>query len=234
MRKYLSVMGLWVRGAFWGAVGIIAAMAAAELAVLRYRLSEAAGNLTTFSAFASAAGIRAVFLPALGLLIVRLVTAVRSGRNTLGRLSVSMTVSALLYSLCSLLWLVIFWAAQIAVLLTAYRWFHGAVDPAMVSGQSLMISFYSSEEMHWLIPLADIRLWIAVISLGLSLSLCIGVDALMLWNGGGFPMSTVAMGTAAVIFYGTGADLAVITVSVVLSAVQILRLVQGVRGEEYG
>lgn len=174
MRKHLSVLGLWIRGTFLGAVGILALTAAVELGLVWWRLEAVrAGEISGFAALVDQSRIRFVFAAGLtGLWAWLLYVGSAARRNTLGRLNVAEEKITLWHAVCCVGWLCVFWAVQIAVALAGYRMFLGAVDPAAVSGQSLYLACYQDGLLHWLLPLDDLwsaaELVLSVLTLGFT------------------------------------------------------------------
>lgn len=191
LRKYLSVMGLWARNTFRGALGVIALMAAVELLLIRRGVSSAAAGQVRF--YADVLGeihFGVIYMAALVLMVLWLLFAAGGRQLTLGRLSVPMNVSAIFYALVSLMWLTALWAAQIGAALVGYGWYAAAVDPRSVSGQTLMLEFYRIGELRWLLPLEDVWLWVASVTATVTLAASIGADAKRAWSGGRAPFST--------------------------------------------
>lgn len=226
MRKYISVLGLWARSAFWGAVGILCVMAGAELALLRRGLGAVSGgNCRTYAELVENIHMGTVYLLALAALAVWLIIAANGRETTMGRLSVSMNVSGVLYGVCALLWLIVMWGTQLAVALAGFRMFLREADPASVSGQTGLIAFYTAPELNWLLPMEDVGLWLTHAAVLVTLAGAIGADARRVWLGGRFPLSTlVSVGAAALCFNGGGAAL---VICAIVFGITVLRFLPG-------
>ncbi len=229
MKRTLSIPALWVRMTFRGAVGIIAVMAAVELILYRRLLPDvAAGHITLFSAFTDRMYLTYIFRAAVALMFFWLVLSCRAESATMGRLSVSQAGSTVWYAAVVLCWFVILYAAQIGTVRVACRWFYGAVDPAAVSGQSLMIACYESTALHGLLPLSD---WLAGVTMAVlftGLSVSVAVDTHAMRRSGGFPLvSGILAAVTELMFgrFGAGVHWVVLAGAVLLTAYQIVRLV---------
>lgn len=236
LRKYLSVLGLWARNTFWGALGIIALMAGGELALIRGRMDDAAqGSVRFYASILGDIGFENFTMAALALMVLWLIFAAGGRKYTMGRLSVAMNVSALLYGLTALMWLTVLWAAQIGVALVGYRWFSAAVDPASVSGQTLMLEFYRIGALRWLLPLEDVWLWAASCAATAALAVSVGADAKRVWTGGRFPFGTAAaLGGELVAMSGDGFGLSFsFFLSICLLSVSAFRLRPEGKGDDW-
>lgn len=199
MRKYLSVLGLWTRCVWRGAAAILAVMAGVELLFMRSKLFRvSSGSVTRYADFARESHLGEVYLAALALLTLWLILASNGKTYTLGRLSVKVSASASLYAAEALMWYGILWGVQLGVALLGFRLFLGQADPGAVSGQSLMLSFYSVGELNWFLPLSDVWMWVSAVFTALTLAVSVGADAKRIWRGRHFPLGTLAaLGMAA-------------------------------------
>ncbi len=189
MKRKLSVPVLWVGMTFRGAVLILFVMLASELVLLGLQMPRvSAGEILLYSDMVESAGVKYVYRAALALMFFRVFYACRASSLTVGRLSVSEVALALWNAAVILGWFAILYAVQILTVLIGYRLFLGAVDPAAVSGQSLMIACCESPTLHSLLPLMHRKLLAVNVLLYLALGFSMAVDVHSLRHGGRFPI----------------------------------------------
>lgn len=240
----MSVLALWIRSTFWGTVGVMALMAAAELALVRWALGtfpeiyEWSGlpMIWWFSEVMEKAHLPMVFtVGALALLCLWLAPGTGS-RYTLGRLSVREEIAVLWQAVCYAGWLLILWAVQLGAVLAAFRWYVGYADPAQLSGQTMFLDAYDSQFFHWLLPLDDHVVAVAVVVLVVSLGFALAVDNYRQRRGSRAPVVSILMAAVLPVLYNTQDDAAawyLMAVCTVLDVVQGVRLERGWReGDE--
>jgi hypothetical protein len=70
------------------------------------------------------------------------------------------SASFVIQAICNAMMLVLLWAAEVMICLFLCRAYVHAVDPSLVSHQTVGLAFYRNDFLHSLLPLADITVWI--------------------------------------------------------------------------
>lgn len=235
MKKALSIPALWARMTFWGGAGIILAAFGLELGLLAHGLDDVrAGTLLSFSELTDGAGLEVVCRVAFLIMAVFLLLSVRAKRETLGRLRVSETASALWYAAVALGWLITLHAAELGGVLAGYGLFLRAVDPGVVSGQTLMLASYLDPALHGLMPLADWLAGAALAVLTLSLALTLAVDTAMMRRGRLFPFGSAVLAALWELNFGrfgAGTSVFCLIAAVAVGGLELWSLLAAGRGE---
>lgn len=235
MKKALSIPALWVRMTFWGGAGIILAVFGLELGLLARGVAGVrAGAVLSFSELADGVGLETVCRLAFPLLVVFLLLSARAKRETLGRLRVSETAIALWYAAVALGWLITLHAAELAAVLVGYGLFLRDVDPAIVSGQTLMLASYLDPTLHGLLPLSD---WLAGVSLAVltvSLALTLASDTAMMRRGRLFPFGSAVLAALWELDFGrfgAGTSVFCLIAALVVCGLELWSLLTAGKGE---
>ncbi len=235
MKKALSIPALWVRMTFWGGAGIILAAFGLELGLIARGLDGVrAGSVLSFSELLDGAGLETVCRVAFPLLAVFLLLWARAKRETLGRLRVTETAVALWYAAVALGWFILLHAAELAAVLVGYELFLRAVDPAVVSGQTLMLASYLNLAFHGLMPLSD---WLAGVSLAVltvSLALTLASDTAMMRRGRLFPFGSAVLTALWELDFGrfgAGTSVFCLIAALVVGGLELWSLLNAGKGE---
>lgn len=205
MKRKLSVPVLWIGMTFRGAVLILLVMLASELVLLGLQVSRvSAGEILLYSDMAEKAGVKYAYRGALALMFFWVFYACRASSLTVGRLSSSEIALALWNAAVILGWFAILYAVQILAVLIGYRLFLGAADPALVSGQSLMIACCESPTLHSLLPLMHRKLLAVNLLLYLSLGLSMAADVHSIRHGARFPLMSAVLAANIELLVGQG------------------------------
>ncbi len=239
MKRKLSIPALWVSMTFWGALGIIVLTAASELigfgiAIPKLIPENQAYYMALYSDAVENVGVKYFYRAAVALLFFWTFYSCRARAATVSRLSVSEGSITMWHAAVIAGWFLSLLASQLGVIYVSYGWFLKAVDPAAVSGQSLMIAFYESSTLHWLIPLADWPLLLTNAALYLSLVLSMAVDSDLLRYGGRVPMVSGILAATLEAFFGSKSEkyLWLITAgALILAVLQVIRLVRSCKEE---
>ena len=178
MKKYLSVFAMLARGSFFRILLLLCLMAAGQCGRFLHRLqneitlyesrvqqfAEEAAEITRLEGlfdFSTVSGtFGAVFLL---VCIVLCLPGCGWGANcgyTLRRLNISERAVFVIQAICNAMMLVLLWAAEVMICLFLCRAYVHAVDPSLVSHQTVGLAFYRNDFLHSLLPLADITVWI--------------------------------------------------------------------------
>lgn len=239
MKRKLSIPALWVSMTFWGALCIIILMAASELvgfavAIPKLIPEDRTYYMVLYSDAVENLGVKYFYRAALALLFFWIFFSCRARAATVSRLSVSEGSITMWHAAVIAGWFLALFAAQLGVIYVSYGWFHKTVDPSAVSGQSLMIAFYESPTLHWLIPLADWPLLLADAAIYMSLILSMAVDSHLLRHGGRVPMVSGILAAVLEVFFGSKNEKylwLIIAGALILAAIQVIRLVKSCKEE---
>lgn len=178
MKKYLSVFAMLARGSFWRVLVLLCLMAAVQCTLFLQRLqNELALYESRVQQFADEAAEAARLEELIGgsavhwsfgaafLLICIVLSLPGCGYGakcgyTFGRLNISERAVFVMQALYNAMMLFVLWAAEILICLFLCRAYVTAVDPSLVSHQTVGIAFYRDNFLHSLLPLADITVWI--------------------------------------------------------------------------
>ena len=152
MKKYTSVWMLCARSTIWKLLGALLVMILGETGLFFH----AAESGKTLSAVFSASHIP-LFVFALFLAWDKalLVLGFSKASQTLYRLQISPRALLVCQTLYNALCYVIFWAAQVALLLVLFHRFGATADEALYGPQSIFLLFCENSFLHSLLPLMD-------------------------------------------------------------------------------
>lgn len=162
MRKHLSVFMLHCRSTVYKVLGVMAAMAAAEGALVFFALRRPA-EFPSLESFISQSRIIWAFAAAF-LAVTALFCASgcefgsRTG-YTLCRLRISEKTVFLWQFLYDLMGYFILWAVQTGLALAFCR-AYAAANPELCNNQTVFLAFYRSELLHSLLPLENWARWL--------------------------------------------------------------------------
>lgn len=178
MKKYLSVFAMLARGSIWRVLLLLCLMAAGQCGRFLHRLqnelllyesrvqqfADEAAEITRLEDFFNFSTVSGIFGAAFLLLcIVLCLPGCGYGSvcgYTVRRLNISERAVFVLQALYNAIMLLVLWAAEIFLCLMLCRIYVSAVDPSLVSHQTVGLAFYRSTFLHSLLPLADIAVWI--------------------------------------------------------------------------
>ncbi len=234
MRKHLSVARLWLRMTFWGSLAIILLTAAAQLGLFLWKLASVTSrDIASFSEMEEAVGFGITSRLSLALLGAWLLISLRASRGTVGRLSVSEEAATAWNAAVNLGWIILWWAAQLAVIFAGFELFRCEADPTSLSGQSLMIALYRCGPFHWLLPLSDVLTAVSATVYAVTIALSLAMDCMRLRGGGRFPFRAVLM-PALLIFAGQLSAPCAWIVLIACAAMTALNTVMLIRGLRKG
>ncbi|MEA4891404.1 MAG: hypothetical protein VB085_02415 [Peptococcaceae bacterium] len=178
MKRYFSVLMIAARSTIYKITGLLLLMGAAE-AALFYRLlqkSAAEGpapleSLITRSRLSLICGL-AFFLLCVILSLVGYEFSGSKTRYTIQRLSLPEEAAVLLWAFYNMLCFLIFWAAQLLVVLLLCRLYISVMEPTYWNRQTIFLAFYRSGFLHSLLPLEETSRWLrnGALILGLGLA----------------------------------------------------------------
>lgn len=160
MRGYLSLLMLAARSTIYKISGLLLLMGALETALFYRLLQKSSVHPDGLEGLIDLSGIPIVCGVAfLGLCLILSLNGYEAGgskiKYTLQRLSLSEEAVALLWSAYYLACFLIFWAAQLFIILCLGRLYVSAVDPAYISEQTIFLAFYRNSFLHSLLPLEE-------------------------------------------------------------------------------
>jgi len=160
LRKHLSVFMLFVRSNFVPSIILCLLMAAVQ--IIYYFVSCAGKELLveTMIDEAAFAFVFALFFALMVKWLCQACTGKGKPAYTIHRLSVSPKVIFLWQSLCNVLFLLLFWAVEIFVMLFISAHFVSTAGEDYATSQSLMLAFYRCDFLHSLLPMEEISRWI--------------------------------------------------------------------------
>ena len=178
MKHYLSVFAMLARGSVWRVLLLLCLMAAGQCGRFLHRLNtelilydsrvqqfaEEAAEVTRLEEFFNFTTVSGTFGAAF-LLVCIVLCLPGCGYGsvcgyTLRRLNISERAVFVMQAIYNAMMLTVLWAAEIIVCLLLCRAYVSAVDPSLVSHQTVGLAFYRSNFLHSLLPLADITVWI--------------------------------------------------------------------------
>ena len=168
MRQQISILMLAARATFWKILGVLALMGVVEGALFHLRLPR---SVSLESAFRFTPLVfRCAFIIIFLLLIQWDSTA--NTRYTIRRLAVSERTFTLWNALYGVLVFLILWGAQLGLTLLLCKYDLLSTDPALVNQHPLFLTFYRSDFLHSLLPLAEVSRWVCQFSFVLALGVC--------------------------------------------------------------
>lgn len=158
MKKHMSVLMLAFHATVYKALGVLVLMGGVQ-ALLFWMTFRATGD-TGFETLLAQSRVSwacgAGFL--LYVFILCLGGLERSGAKpgyTLKRLSVDEKTVVLWWALANCIFLLIFWAAQLGIVLLLFRLYEALAGAGGSGGQALFLAFYRSPFLHSLLPLDE-------------------------------------------------------------------------------
>jgi len=180
MRKYASVLMMFVKNLLYRVIGITALMLIAETIAFynsleRVKIAVADGMFTAYPLYRVIAGAE-LYQPLLfGFFAVTLVLSLHgcdfSGKSeyTIRRLGISGKWYFGLQVGSHLLMYLLFWMLQVLACFGFALFYLNTVDASWVSAQTLMVEFYRSDFLYSLFPLEDGSIWFTNVFLYLGL-----------------------------------------------------------------
>lgn len=196
MRRHLSVLLLFVRHSIYKVLLLLAGLGAAE-ALLFWRalsLMRADPELSTGLELAFENAHTALLFGAAFLLLCVLLAGVgcelgsRQG-YTLNRLSIGPRAVLVWQAVCNCLYLLLFWAVQILLVLLLCRWYVSTVDPANAGPQTIFLAFYRSDLLHALLPMEHTAVYVRNAILLPAVAVSLACWPARQRRGGGLPVS---------------------------------------------
>ena len=171
MKERSSVFWFFARSTIFYILGIISLMLVSE-AILFFSVG-AYGTIIDRVIDERRIGIAFKCAIALSTLVLCLPGRITRSRTdyTLKRLRISENEVLLMHFVYNTLVYFIIFAVQIVFALVICACKINAMDPALVSEQTMLLTFYKSDFLHSLLPLLDIKLWIRNIILIMMLGL---------------------------------------------------------------
>lgn len=201
MKQHLSVLMLAIRSSFYKLLALLAVMAVSEGILFHFALEN---NQVLEYAFDDAY-TRFLFLAGFAALCILLTLpgSERSGnkeRYTLRRLGVSERAVVLWTWLGNACCILIFWAAQLAIVLLLCKYYTMSVGPGAFNSQTVFLAFYRSSFLHSLLPLAELTRWMR----NIALVVCLGgstAAAPCRMRRGETPFDTIVLMIASIVLF---------------------------------
>ena len=180
IKKYRSVLMLFVKSSLYKVLGITGLMLLAEwllfwMSLERAKAAVADGMLSAYPLYRVIAGAEAEWPLMIGFVLVTVVLSLQgcdfSGKSeyTIRRLGIPVKWYFCLQATSNLLLYLLFWMLQVLLCFGFALYYVSTVDASWLAPQTLLVEFYRSDFLHSLFPLEDGSVWLTNILLHLGL-----------------------------------------------------------------